>query len=86
MIVAWMGKHLPTFFGLRVGSYVLLLFFKQCFSFPFVCLYYRICWNQDSKIVVKCSSDREQINHNLFVLNSNKVAFVMHESQQQQQQ
>ena len=34
-----MGKQaLLTFFGLRLGSRV-LLFFKQCISFPFVCLF-----------------------------------------------
>ena len=63
---------------------MLLLFFKQCFSFPFLCLSCRICSthlvNEDSKIVVKYSSERAQINES-FCMNSNKVAFLMHESQ-----
>ena len=49
----------------------MLLFLKQCFSFPFVCLYCRICWthivNEDSKIVVKYSSERAQINQSFCI-------------------
>ena len=60
---------------------MLLLFFKRCFRFLFVFLSCRICQthivNDDSKIVVKYSSE----SFNLSVLNSNKVAFVTHESQ-----
>ena len=80
-----MRKHLLTFFGLRLGSKVLLLFFKQCFSFLFVCFFF-VGFAERIYLIktVKLWSSILLTLHksiNLSVLNSNKVAFVMHESQ-----
>ena len=58
----------------------MLLFCKQCFSFPCVCLFCRICWthlvNEDSKLWssrVKYSSERVQINQSFCIKQQQKL-------------
>ena len=67
-----MGKHLLTFFVLPLGSQGLLLFFKQCFSLVFLLFVFIVGFaehtvNEDSKIVVKYSSERAQNNQSFCI-------------------
>ena len=67
---------------------MLLLFFKQFFSFPFVCLFFfcRICGtnlgNEDSKFVVKYSSERAQSINQSFCIKQRQSCFC-HASESQ---
>ena len=80
-----MRKHLLTLFGLRLGSYVLVVIFKTVFQFSF-CLSFFVGFAEriQSMETVKLWSSTVLRLHksiNLSVLNSKKVAFFMHESQ-----